>query len=56
MFAQLGVEQEGQKYETLYTNLSERNNVIKLDALFTRLDVEKEAEYIDNKMKEGKPN
>ena len=55
MFAQLGVSQESQAYSTLKQNLSAGNNVVKLEALFTRLDVEKESAYIDEKMKEGKP-
>ena len=55
MFEQLGVSVQNQKYETLLENLSAGNKVTKLDPLFTRLDVNAEAEYIDNKMKEGKP-
>lgn len=56
MFAQLGVKEDKKSYESLNNNLSGGNQVTKLDPLFTRLDVAKEAEYIDNKMKEGKPN
>ena len=55
MFEQLGVEAQNQEYSTLNENLSAGNSVSKLDPLFVRLDVEKEAEYIDTKMKEGKP-
>ena len=55
MFAQLGTSEEYKAYSTLKENHSAGNTVSKLDALFTRLDVEKEAEYIDNKMKEGLP-
>lgn len=56
MFTQLGVNEEQKSYDSLNENLSSGNKVRKLEALFTRLDVAKEAEYIDNKMKEGKPN
>ena len=56
MFAQLGVNEEQKAYDSLSENLSAGNKVTKLEALFTRLDLAKEAEYIDNKMKEGKPN
>ena len=55
MFAQLGTSNEDKAYATLRENLSAGNKVSKLDPLFTRLDVNVEAEYIDNKMKEGKP-
>ena len=55
MFMQLGVDGELKEYSSLKQNLSAGNKVTKLDPLFTRLDVNVEAEYIDNKMKEGKP-
>ena len=55
MFAQLGTKEENKAYSTLRENLSAGCNVSKLDPLFTRLDVNTEAEYIDNKMKEGLP-
>ena len=55
MFAQLGTSNESKEYATLKENMSAGNRVNKLDPLFTRLDVEKEAQYIDEKMKEGKP-
>ena len=51
MFAQLGVSEDNQGFDTLSENLSAGNNVTKLEPLFTRLDVTKEAEYIDMKMK-----
>jgi methionyl-tRNA synthetase len=55
MFEQLGVSVNEKAYSTLKENLSAGNKVTKLDPLFTRLDVNTEAEYIDNKMREGKP-
>ena len=55
MFEQLGVNEVNQSFDSLNQNLSAGNRVTKLDPLFTRLDVNKEAEYIDTKMKEGKP-
>ena len=55
MFMQLGVEGANKEYATLRENLIAGSKVSKLDPLFTRLDVNAEAEYIDNKMKEGKP-
>ena len=55
MFTQLGVSDETNSYQTLRENLSAGNTVVKLEPLFTRLDLNKEVEYIDTKMKEGKP-
>ena len=55
MFAQLGVDEDTKQYDTLNENLSAGNKVSKLDPLFVRLDALKEVEYIDTKMKEGKP-
>ena len=55
MFAQLGTNDENKSYASLRENLSAGCNVSKLEPLFNRLDVNAEAEYIDNKMKEGLP-
>ena len=50
MFEQLGTSAANQEYETINNDVVTGDKVCKKEALFNRLDVEKEVQYIDDKI------